>query len=96
MTALKKWAKENDVAVNFAKSGIIAVRLDKRTKPPIERSILGYPIVDNYKYLGVQVDSCLTLNIEASDKLTKWKSLAKLSGKLQHHALPPKLKFTLT
>ena len=64
----QQWSERNGIEINKAKSGIIQVRKDRRTPRPIARSYMGYPIVDEYKYLGVLIDSSLSLQLEVRRK----------------------------
>ena len=43
------------MALNKAKSGIMVIRVDNRTRPIKQKEICGIPVVTSYKYLGVQV-----------------------------------------
>ena len=48
--------------MNKQKSGILALRVDRRTKMPARiTSTNGIPIVPHYKYLGLLVDDCMDL-----------------------------------
>ena len=64
----ERWSERNGIEVNKAKSGIIQVRKDRRTPNPILRSFRGYPLVDQYKYLGVMIDNSLSLRMELQNK----------------------------
>ena len=64
----ERWSARNGIEVNKAKSGIMVVRKDRRTPNPIQRSYRGYPLVDQYKYLGVLIDNCLNLQMEVQKK----------------------------
>ena len=64
----QNWSNRNGIEINKIKSGIIQVRKDRRTPRPIARSYMGYPIVDEYKYLGVLIDSSLSLQLEVVRK----------------------------
>jgi len=50
--------------VNKKKSGIMIIRADKRTPERLRGELKGYPIVEKYKYLGIEVDNDLTLRAE--------------------------------
>jgi hypothetical protein len=52
--AIDKWSENNDILVNRKKSGIFMI-----TKAFKDKDISGYPIVREYKYLGVPMDEKL-------------------------------------
>jgi len=54
--ALHKWSEENEILANEKKSGIFIMN-DDGTDPS---QILGFPVVDNYKYLGVKLNPKLS------------------------------------
>ena len=54
--ATEAWAKANGMEINKDKSGIIMIRADRRTPKHKEAQIKGYPVVTEYKYLGVMID----------------------------------------
>jgi hypothetical protein len=66
---IRKWSMENNLKLNERKSGIVEF-LPKYGKTGRELTIgknyEGIPVVESYKYLGVQVDSKLTLNPQLS------------------------------
>ena len=64
----ERWSERNGIEINKAKSGIMQVRKDRRTPNPIPRSYRGYPLVDEYMYLGVTIDNCLNLQLEVQKK----------------------------
>lgn len=67
LKVLEKYANDNKLTINKNKSAIMIVRKDHRTPIPIEfrsGSYIGYPIVNKYKYLGVEFDDKFTLKPE--------------------------------
>ena len=56
MGLLEEWCVKNKIAVNKKKSGIIIVNDDGEDPSYIEE----YPVVPEYKYLGIMIDSKLT------------------------------------
>ena len=65
---LEKWSKEYNIEVNKKKSAVMIIRNDRRTPMPIKKEIRGYPIVQHYKYLGVELDDCIRMDIEQAIK----------------------------
>ena len=70
---LTKWCTDFDIEINYAKSAIMIVKVDKRTKHPGVDSIKGIPVVDQYTYLGIEFD----------DSMRFKPLLAKLKGKVK-------------
>ena len=60
---MQNWSKINKIDVNKDKCGILQVKLRKR-KVADQKSMLGYPVVDNYKYLGVIFDETMKFDLE--------------------------------
>ena len=61
---IARWSRVNGIEINKQKSGILQIRKDRRTPLPLIRSRHGYPILENYKYLGVEIDDNLSLKQE--------------------------------
>jgi hypothetical protein len=55
MNILSEWSKNNDIAINKKKSGIMVIDQDRGGRNQIN----GYPIKINYKYLGIILDRTL-------------------------------------
>ena len=55
--------------MNKKKSGILRLRVDKRTPMDNKKEIHGYPIVAHYKYLGIILDESLNFKEEKINKL---------------------------
>jgi hypothetical protein len=53
MQTIKEWADENEIEINKKKSGIMIINDDGKDPSDIK----GYPVVSEYKYLGVMLDS---------------------------------------
>ena len=70
---LKAWCVEYKIDINYSKSAVMIVRVDKRTKHPGVNSIMGIPLVDRYTYLGIEFD----------DSMRFQPMLAKLKGKVK-------------
>ena len=49
----KKWSDDSKIDINFSKSAVLCVRVDKRTKQLAAKSIKGIPVKDTYTYLGI-------------------------------------------
>jgi len=54
--------------INDTKSGILIHRVNRRSKTPDYKSILGIPIVKEYRYLGIVIDDRLFLDAEVEEK----------------------------
>ena len=82
ITICNEWAKDNEMEINKKKSGIllhnkknIAQRVNK------EEKILGIPICESYKYLGVHIDHGLTFKNHLEyirEKIQKCKHMIKV------------------
>ena len=59
---VQAWATEHEVEINYAKSGLLAIRVDARTPAPRVSPLPGIALVDSYKYLGVEIDFKLKFN----------------------------------
>lgn len=57
---VKDWGEQNDIKVNNSKSAILPIRADRRTPLPSFRQLLGIPVQDKYRYLGIMIDSPVT------------------------------------
>ena len=65
---MEEWSKENDLPINFDKSGIMVLRADRRTRRIQEDHIGKLPVVSNYKYLGILFDDSLKFDYEVAKK----------------------------
>jgi len=90
---LDLWTASNDMKINKKKSGVLILRADRRTPERMKDDFKGYPILDNYKYLGLQIDNDLTLRIARDEMKTKEKKLKHLIKLAWANRLPGKLKF---
>jgi len=91
LKTLERCCKERSFIVNKKKSAILEIRIDKKQKPRTG-SLEGYPLVQSYKYLGVQIDDCLKFDVDIKERQKKQRNLdkqlwiirsQKLSGKGQ-------------
>ena len=75
LTKLEKLCEQYGFVVNKKKSAIMEVRKDHRQ--PGQGGVYhgGYPLVSNYKYLGLQVDTCLKWEVLMTSKKDVLKSL---------------------
>ena len=58
LRAVENWVAESGIGVNYAKSGVMAIRVDRRTPLFREKTVGGVPVVAQYKYLGLVLDDC--------------------------------------
>ena len=56
---VEKWTEKNKMTINKKKSGIIFYKKKKRKRLK-DNDIAGYPIVEEYKYLGIWMDQKMT------------------------------------
>lgn len=68
INCLENWTKTNLIDINYSKSGIMAIRKDKRTPSLRTNAYRNFPIVNSYKYLGVMIDDSLKFDIELQYK----------------------------
>ena len=59
------------MVINFKKSGIMKLRIDKRTRDLPYTHIQDFPVVTSYKYLGVTIDDCTSLKLQ--ERITRQK-----------------------
>jgi hypothetical protein len=55
---LERWATENNMIINKAKSGILPITGSRFSR---EREVSNYPVVQEYKYLGLMLNGRLDL-----------------------------------
>ena len=53
---IDKWSKENGINVNRKKSGIFVIRGEEH-----KDNVEGYPILNEYKYLGILINKKLNI-----------------------------------
>lgn len=58
---LEKWAKESFMIINKTKSGIVKIG-QKKLLLKDQKGILGYPVVEKYKYLGLDFKTTSNIN----------------------------------
>ena len=68
---LEKWCAHRRIRINYEKSGILQIRKDKRTHMPFESHILKFPVVENFKYLGLMIDDSLKLDVDLEARKEK-------------------------
>ena len=62
---MEKWATTAKMKINKKKSGVMYIRKNERSEEGVRKfeekgeQLLGYPIVREYKYLGVVFDEAL-------------------------------------
>ena len=66
--AIVKWSNEFEIEVNYKKSAIMQIRKDRRTPTRLESTLAGFPVVTEYKYLGVIIDDALNLEMDVKKK----------------------------
>ena len=76
--AIEIWSQTSKIEVNKKKSAILIVRKDERTPLPILREFEGYPILTNYKYLGIHLQDSLKFDIEKKSKEMHESKLKKI------------------
>ena len=66
---LNKFCKDLDLGINQSKSAILIVKHRNTKKETNPKSILGFPVLRSYKYLGVRIDDMLSFNTEHQHKM---------------------------
>ena len=61
--ALKEWSTTTGIEVNTKKSAILKIKADGRTPGERVKSFKGFPIVQEYKYLGIIISDCLSFKV---------------------------------
>ena len=75
MQVTNNWCQENEIGINKKKSGIIVVRVDRRTPAYSTKEFDGIPVVQSYKYLGVLIDDSLQFDIATKKLKAKEKEM---------------------
>jgi len=57
-----KWCTLNGMEINKKKTKILIIHKRKGSKNNINKEVRGIEIVDSYKYLGIELDSTLSLH----------------------------------
>ena len=52
---IQDWCTRTKMALNKAKSGILVIRVDGRTRQIKRKDFAGIPVVNSYTYLGLKV-----------------------------------------
>lgn len=61
---VKTWAMLNKIDINFQKSIILQVKHHGKVKDVIGTEYMGIPKVTHIKYLGIEIDQILNLQLE--------------------------------
>ena len=67
--------------INRTKSGVIFHMMRGRKNIPEDETIFGYPVKENYKYLGIYMDQNMKLNYqlkEVKKKIEKGKKMIQI------------------
>ena len=83
--SLEQWSEANLITVNKKKSGILILN-DDGTEPSV---IMGYPVVSEYKYLGILLDSKLSPKYHISALNKKLKEYLQRDKFLQKEYFTP-------
>jgi hypothetical protein len=78
VSLIEDWSIANGAQLNKAKCGILPIR--KREAPSSRKELEGIPFVQTYKYLGVPLDSSMTLKHLASYMKSKMKKFSQRIG----------------
>ena len=65
---VKKWADENYVPINVAKSAVMIAKVDRRTPDPTNWNFHGIPLKQEYKYLGFNLTPQLGVDVSIQVK----------------------------
>ena len=68
--------EERSFTINKKKSAIMEIRIDGRQSER-KGSRLGFPFTSSYKYLGIQIDDCLKLDVDKKSREKKANQLKK-------------------
>ncbi len=93
ISILEEWSRENGAILNRKKCGILPIR--RREVPVSRKELEGIPFVQTYKYLGVPLDSSLTLKYLASYLEGKLKKFSQRIGLVLHSVVGTKTRLNL-
>jgi hypothetical protein len=65
---LDSWSAANAIQVNWNKSAVIQIRVDKRTPARRDTHLHGFPVAKEYNYLGCLIDDDLKLDAATAKK----------------------------
>jgi hypothetical protein len=85
MKTLMNWCIVNGIEVNKKKSGVMLLYNETQ-----EKEILGFPIVDNYKYLGVTINYKMKCPLHLYKTKTKLNQYITRNKKLLHKYFSPR------
>jgi len=85
ITVLRNWCMMNEITINENKSGIMILNSDKKDSD----EIYGFPVVDNYKYLGVVIDSTICAKSHIAERRKKLDSYFRKNFMLHKKYMTP-------
>ena len=90
---IEDWCKAYDISINYSKSGIIMPNLQNRQYLHVPSSILHFPVVQQYKVLGVYIDQSASCSFQINQIEEKVKQLDYLLKLSWAKKLPPTLRY---
>jgi len=93
LTIIQDWCSRNGASLNKRKCGILPIR--KRKTAPKHKEFESIPIVSSYKYLGIPVDSALTLEDLKTQVKEKIKRFNRRIGLIFHNVIGTATKLSL-
>lgn len=94
LTAIEDWCSKNGAQLNKKKCGILPIR-KRQMSLNIGKEVEGIPVVSEYKYLGVPLDSGLTLKHLLKLVKTKVKKFNQRIGLVLHQIVGTAAKLNL-
>ena len=77
VNTLNRICRDLKLTINTKKSAILILKHRNSKRPKDPKSILGFPVLRSYKYLGVKIDDVLNLESEHQYKQQVQKSIQK-------------------
>lgn len=93
ISMIEDWSSANGALLNKKKCGILPIR--RREVPLAKKELEGIPFVLTYKYLGVPLDSSLTLKYLACYLESKLKKFSQRIGLVLHSVVGTKTRLNL-
>ena len=93
LSTIEDWSMKNGALLNKKKCGILPIR--KREVATTRKELEGIPFVQTYKYLGVPLDSALTLKHLALYLQSKLKKFSQRIGLMLHSIVGTRTRFNL-
>lgn len=93
ISTLDEWTSNNRMKINKRKSGLLILKADKRTPERLPERYHDFPVVQRYKYLGIEIDNDLTLRVHSKEMQENEKKLKNLLSLSWANPLPGKLRF---